>query len=47
MKFERGGKTVSPLSVIAKCDKERTGTTVTLNCIQKYLKKQLTLTMNY
>jgi DNA gyrase subunit B len=29
MKFERGGKTVSPLSVIAKCDKERTGTTVT------------------
>ncbi len=29
MRFENGGKTVEPLKVIAKCDKERTGTTVT------------------
>ena len=29
IRFENGGKTVAPLTVIGKCDSERTGTTVT------------------
>ncbi|MDD2504952.1 MAG: ATP-binding protein, partial [Bacilli bacterium] len=29
IRFENGGKALEPLKVIAKCDKERTGTTVT------------------